>query len=70
MRLAKQAIGLLYASAMAGQTAPDLLSQIREKMAVNLDQVPNYTCTETIERSERRSADRRRINIALHLSLN
>ena len=62
----------LLTTAMAGQTAPDLLTQVREKMGLNLMQVPNYTCTETIERSERRSPrqkyqplDKVRLEVAL-----
>src|ERR1700730_15645627 len=62
----------LMASVMAGQTAPDLLTQIRGKMALNLAQVPNYTCTETIERSEKQSPkqkfqplDKVRLEVAL-----
>ncbi len=38
------------------QTRTDgLLGKIRAKMASNLDRLPNYTCTETIERSARDS---------------
>jgi hypothetical protein len=40
---------------------PDLLrlSRIRERMARNLDHLPNYTCRQTIQRSRRRAPSRR-----------
>jgi hypothetical protein len=45
---------LLAAAAPAQQAAPDvLLARIRSQMAVNLQNLPNYVCLETIERSRR-----------------
>lgn len=35
-----------------------LLARIKDRMAQNLLRLPNYTCAQTIERSQRRSADR------------
>jgi len=72
----KQAIslryGLLALNVFGAYAATDVLSQIREKMAGNLAQVPNYTCTETIERSEKQSPrkkfqplDKVRLEVAL-----
>ena len=36
-----------------------LLARIKEKMSINLAQLPNYTCLQTIERSERRAPSKR-----------
>src|ERR1700694_3900221 len=43
------------------ELAPEvlLLAHIKAKMADNLARLPNYTCTETIERSTRRAPSRR-----------
>jgi hypothetical protein len=49
-------IGVAWCAAALGQeVAPDvLLGRIREHMTENLNRMPNYTCTETIDRSVRR----------------
>ena len=43
------------------ELAPEvlLLAHIKAKMAANLERLPNYTCTQTIERSYRRAPNRR-----------
>src|SRR6266404_5350643 len=45
----------------AQELAPEvlLLAHIKVKMAANLQRLPNYTCTQTIERSSRRAPTRR-----------
>ncbi len=45
----------------AAQADPDtlLLARIKQRMANNLDHLPNYTCTQTIERFVRRAGSRR-----------
>lgn len=53
---------ILAAASMApAQVDPDvlLLARVKARMAENLARLPNYTCTETIERSVRRARGRR-----------
>ena len=56
-------VGIMVAAAcLAGaQVAPELLTlaRIKQRMSENLQRLPNYTCTETIERSTRRAGSRR-----------
>lgn len=47
----------------------DLLSRIREKMAGVLQRQPNYTCTETVERSRQLPGNRARIEDTLRLEV-
>jgi len=47
----------------------DLLPRIREKMADVLRRQPNYTCTETIERTRQEGANRTRIEDTLRLEV-
>ncbi len=56
MRLWLAFLAVLLAQAQQGPT-PDvsLLSRIRTKVAENLKRLPNYTCTQTIIRSLRRT---------------
>jgi hypothetical protein len=67
MRGAAALILCLAASALAGQSGANenvspemvLLGRIRLRIAENLNGLPNYTCTQTIERSRRRSSSRK-----------
>jgi len=55
-----QWIVLIAAPALAAQTAETIrIARIRAKAQVNLSGLPNYTCTQTIERSQRRAKTRR-----------
>jgi len=52
---------LLLAAGAAAQTEPSseaLLNRIRQKVGQNLAGLPNYTCTQTIERAERHVSKR------------
>ncbi|MDP2999901.1 MAG: hypothetical protein Q8N47_20620 [Bryobacterales bacterium] len=53
---------MVAAACLAGaQVAPEhlALARIKLRMSENLERLPNYTCTETIERSTRRAGSRR-----------
>ncbi|MDP8981437.1 MAG: hypothetical protein M3O35_12705 [Acidobacteriota bacterium] len=54
-------LGLCSLLCLGQELAPDvlLLAHIKVKMAANLERLPNYTCTQTIERSIRRAPTRR-----------
>jgi hypothetical protein len=56
-------VGAILAAAFTApaQVDPDvlLLARVKARMAENLARLPNYTCTETIERSLRRARGRR-----------
>jgi hypothetical protein len=56
-------VGMMVAAAcLAGaQVAPETLTlaRIKRRMSENLERLPNYTCTETIQRSTRRAGARR-----------
>jgi hypothetical protein len=60
----------LIAAAVHAQ-APSLLDQVKTRAAENLSRLPNYTCTETIERAQRQGKrgriwplDRVQVNVA------
>jgi len=60
----------LVAAAVHAQ-APSLLDQVKTRAAENLSRLPNYTCTETIERAQRQGKrgriwplDRVQVNVA------
>ncbi len=54
-------LGLVAVSAMAADVTPGAIriARIRYQTARNLTRIPNYTCTQTIERSTRRARGRR-----------
>jgi hypothetical protein len=54
-------LSLLLAAGVAAQTEPSseaLLGRIRQKVGQNLARLPNYTCTQTIERVQRHVSKR------------
>jgi hypothetical protein len=54
-------LSLLLAAGVAAQTEPSpeaLLGRIREKVGENLARLPNYTCTQTIERAQQKASKR------------
>ncbi len=62
-------IAFLVAMAASAQT-PSLLGRIKARVAENLRRLPNYTCTETIERSLRHGPrDRLRHTDTIHLDV-
>ena len=50
--------GLTKNSVVLGQTQPDQLARIKSLAAENLTRLPNYTCIETIQRSQRAKINR------------
>lgn len=60
---------LMAASSYAPAQGADLLPRIREKMAGILRRQPNYTCTETIERTRQAVGSRARIEDTLRLEV-
>jgi hypothetical protein len=61
-------IVLLAAPLLPGQST-DLLPRIRQKMTEVLLRQPNYTCTETVERSRQASGSRAKIEDTLRLEV-
>src|SRR5689334_10668742 len=60
----------LVASVLCLSAPPaDVLPRIREKMAAVLQRQPNYTCTETVERSRQAAGSRARIEDTLRLEV-
>ena len=65
MRWAPAVAGLLLcfpaSPSIAQELAPEilLLARIKAKAAENLQRLPNYTCTQTIERSHRNARARK-----------
>ena len=60
----------MFAAALCGPArGADTLPRIREKMAEVLLRQPNYTCTETIERTRQMVGSRTRIEDTLRMEV-
>src|SRR5581483_11435020 len=70
LTLGSRTTGFLLAAASCtfGQ-GPDSLSAIREKMSAILLRQPDYTCLETVERTEQSGANRSRVEDTLRLEV-
>ncbi|MGH7972518.1 MAG: hypothetical protein ACREIC_27710, partial [Limisphaerales bacterium] len=60
---------LLVAAPFLPAQDGDLLPHIREKMADVLQRQPNYTCTETVERSRQSGGGTTRVEDTLRLEV-
>jgi len=65
----RNAVILLAAALCMPASADDVLPRIREKMATVLLRQPNYTCTETVERSQQVVGSHARIEDTLRLEV-
>jgi hypothetical protein len=57
-RTAVRIVCWLAGNLALGQTQPEQLGRIKSLVVENLTRLPNYTCTETIQRSQRAKIDR------------